>query len=96
MCLSVREALQKLLRSPSAFLAPQSAAAPGPLPAFSRARDSLRGFAHLGLLATLLQSFLVTLSREPQARCAGLLGVAVLISFDHGVGRVIVYRLKVL
>ena len=92
MCLSVREALQKLLRSPSALSRARASLAYLP----DMSRDSLRGFAHLGLLATLLQSFLVTLSREPQARRAGLLGVAVLISFDHGVGRVIVYRLKVL
>ncbi len=67
--------MQKLLRSPSAFLAPQSAAVPGLLPASSRARaslaylpdmsrDALRGVAHLGLLATLLQSFLGTLQQN--------------------------------
>ena len=51
---STREALQKLLRSPSALSRTRSSLAYLP----DMSRDSLRGFAHLGLLATLLQSFL--------------------------------------
>ncbi len=51
----VREALQKLLRSPSALSRARSSLAYLP----DTSRDSLRGFAHLGLLATLLQSFLI-------------------------------------
>ncbi len=52
--LSFREALQELLRSPSALSRARSSLAYLP----DMSRDSLRGFAHLGLLATLLQSFL--------------------------------------
>ncbi len=48
-----KEALQKLLRSPSALSRARSSLAYLP----DMSRDSLRGFAHLGLLATLLQSF---------------------------------------
>ena len=50
----VREALQKLLRSPSALSRARLSLAYLP----DMSRDSLHGFAHLGLLATLLQSFL--------------------------------------
>ncbi|CAN5906856.1 hypothetical protein BH20PSE1_BH20PSE1_20800 [soil metagenome] len=49
-----KEALEKLLRSPSALSRARSSLAYLP----DMSRDSLRGFAHLGLLATLLQSFL--------------------------------------
>ncbi|MDQ3563107.1 MAG: hypothetical protein M3436_02845 [Pseudomonadota bacterium] len=48
-----KEALEKLLRSPSALSRARSSLAYLP----DMSRDSLRGFAHLGLLATLLQSF---------------------------------------
>ncbi|CAN5829739.1 hypothetical protein BH20PSE1_BH20PSE1_22970 [soil metagenome] len=48
------EALQKLLRSPSALSRARSSLAYLP----DMSRDLLRGFAHLGLLATLVQSFL--------------------------------------
>jgi hypothetical protein len=48
-----KEALEKLLRSPSALSRGRSSLAYLP----DMSRDSLRGFAHLGLLATLLQSF---------------------------------------
>jgi len=50
----IKEALQKLLRSPSALARARASLAYLP----DMSRDSLRGFAHLGLLATLLQSFL--------------------------------------
>ncbi|CAN5713724.1 hypothetical protein BH18PSE1_BH18PSE1_00670 [soil metagenome] len=50
----VMEALQKLLRSPSALSRARESLAYLP----DMSSDSLRGFAHLGLLATLLQSFL--------------------------------------
>jgi len=49
-----KEALQKLLRNPSALSRARALLAYLP----DMSRDSLRGFAHLGLLATLLQSFL--------------------------------------
>ena len=50
---STKKALQKLLRSPSALSRARSSLAYLP----DMSRDSLRGFAQLGLLATLLQSF---------------------------------------
>ncbi len=46
--------MQKLLRNPSALFRARSPLAYLP----DMSRDSLRGFGHLGLLATLLQSFL--------------------------------------
>ena len=52
----------KLLRSPSALSRARSSLAYLP----DMSRDSLRGFAHLGLLATLLQSFLST--HSPRTR----------------------------
>ena len=45
--------LTELLRSPSALSRARASLAYLP----DMSRDSLRGFAHLGLLATLLQSF---------------------------------------
>ena len=51
--IAIMEALQKLLRSPSALSRARSSLAYLP----DMSRDSLRGFEHLGLLATLLQSF---------------------------------------
>ena len=53
-----KEALQKLLRGPSALSRARASLAY----LADMSRDSLRGFAHLGLLATLLQSF-------PKFRC---------------------------
>ncbi len=53
MPLTLKEALQELLRSPSALSRARASLAYLP----DMSRDSLRGFAHLGLLATLLQSF---------------------------------------
>ncbi len=47
------EALQKLLRCPSALSRARSSLAYLP----DMSRDSLRGFAHLGMLITLLQCF---------------------------------------
>ena len=49
----VREALQKLLRSPSALSRARASLAYLP----DMSRDAVRGFAHMGLLGTLLQSF---------------------------------------
>ncbi len=50
----IKEALQKLLRRPSALSRARSSLAYLP----DMSPDSLRGFAHLGVLITLLQSFL--------------------------------------
>ena len=49
-----KEALQELLRSPSALARARASLAY----LSDMSRDSLRGFVHLGLLATLFQSFL--------------------------------------
>ena len=62
--LRLREALQELLHSPSALARARASLAYLP----DMSRDSLRGFAHLGLLATLLQTFLSRSCGEIKAR----------------------------
>ena len=66
-CLATKEALQKLLRSPSALSRARSSLAYLP----DMSRDSLRGFAHLGLLATIFQSFpnCVSTAARKDSRC---------------------------
>ena len=58
--LKLKEALQKLLRHPSALSRARSSLAYLP----DMSRDSLRGFAHLGMLITLLHSFLKLFMHE--------------------------------
>ena len=63
-----KKALQKLLRSPSALSRARASLAYLP----DMSRDALRGFAHLGLLATLLQSFLNNLVKSILLRRRGI------------------------
>ena len=77
----LREALQKLLRRPSALSRARSSLAYLP----DMSRNSLRGFAHLGLLATLLQSFL-SIARSILNEIGGEARATRALRLEDGVG----------